>query len=128
VSSLVSALDEAQTGAEIAVERSNQHATFRAGKMVFAYFLDNHHGDGVVALCVKTSPRECERLVASEPERFYSPAYIGPRGYLGIRLNVPNVDWRDAEARFRTSYLGVAGGVSGGSGRAKLGKRPTLRD
>ena len=39
---------------EATVERHGSHATFRVRKKVFAYFLDDHHGDGIVAVCVKT--------------------------------------------------------------------------
>jgi anti-sigma regulatory factor (Ser/Thr protein kinase) len=58
-------------------------------KKVFAYFLDNHHGDGIVAACVKGDKRANAKLVAAEPKRFFSPAYIGPRGYLGVRASPP---------------------------------------
>jgi hypothetical protein len=31
------------------------HADFRVRKKVFAYFLDSHHGDGIISVCVKSS-------------------------------------------------------------------------
>jgi hypothetical protein len=39
---------------EATVERSGAHATFRVRGKVFAYFLDDHHGDGIVSVCFKT--------------------------------------------------------------------------
>jgi phosphoribosylglycinamide formyltransferase-1 len=89
-------------------ERESRHATFRFRKKVFAYFLDNHHGDGIVAACVRGDSREHARLIASAPKRFFSPAYIGPRGYLGVRLDTGRVDWKDVAARVGASYGRVA--------------------
>jgi hypothetical protein len=89
-------------------ELEGRHATFRVKKKVFAYFLDNHHGDGIVAACVKGDKRANAKLVAAEPKRFFSPAYIGPRGYLGVRLDAKKVDWKDLGARLQASYASVA--------------------
>jgi hypothetical protein len=89
-------------------ERESRHATFRVRKKVFAYFLDNHHGDGIVAVCVKGDKRENALLIKREPKRFFLPAYIGPRGYLGIRLDTGRVNWKEVAERVTASYEGVA--------------------
>ena len=57
------------------------HAQFLVRKKTFAYFLDNHHGDGIVAVCVKTRLGENSDLARERPSEFYLPAYIGPRGW-----------------------------------------------
>lgn len=63
------------------------------GKM-FAYFQQNHHGDGITAVLVKTSGEEEQAmLIESDPELYYRPAYLGPAGWVGIRLDRPPVDW-----------------------------------
>jgi hypothetical protein len=85
-------------------EREGRHAAFRAKKKVFAYFLDNHHGDGIIGACVKGEKRANAKLLRDEPERFFSPAYIGPRGYLGVRLDLKRVDWKDVSRRVEASY------------------------
>jgi hypothetical protein len=85
-------------------EREAQHATFRAKKKVFAYFLDNHHGDGVVSVCVKMPKQEAAAISKKEPKRFYLPAYIGGMGYVGVRLDGSRIDWKDVEARIAASY------------------------
>jgi hypothetical protein len=106
---------------EAECEREGRHASFRVRKKVFAYFLDNHHGDGVIAACVRSDKRENARLVAKEPARFYSPAYVGPRGYLGIRLDGRKVDWKDVERRINESYEAAAPIRVRTSRRAQLG-------
>lgn len=89
---------------DVDVERESKHATFRAKKKPFVYFFDNHHGDGIVAACIKTEPKEMKRLLAKDPKRFYVPAYIGSRGYLGVRVDAKKVDWKDVEARIRAAH------------------------
>jgi hypothetical protein len=84
------------------------HASFRVRKKVFVYFLDNHHGDGIISACVKGDARENAKWIAKDPKRFYLPAYIGPRGYLGIRLDSRSVDWKDVAARVKKSWEATA--------------------
>jgi predicted DNA-binding protein (MmcQ/YjbR family) len=93
---------------EATVERHGSHATFRVRKKVFAYFLDNHHGDGIVSVCVKTRLGENQDLASVQPSRFYLPAYIGPRGWVGVRLDVPKVSWDEVAAFIASSYAIVA--------------------
>jgi phosphoribosylglycinamide formyltransferase-1 len=85
-------------------ERSGSHATFRVRKKVFAYFLDDHHGDGIVAVACKVGPGDNAELVRAQPERFYLPAYIGPRGWVALRLDVGKVDWEEVKELVGESY------------------------
>jgi hypothetical protein len=62
------------------------HAQFVVKKKTFAYFLDNHHGDGIVAVTCKVLPGDNKALVDAQPRRFYLPAYIASRGWVALRL------------------------------------------
>jgi predicted DNA-binding protein (MmcQ/YjbR family) len=93
---------------EATVEHSGSHATFRVRKKVFAYFLDDHHGDGIVSVCVKTQLGENLDLVKRDPGRFYMPAYIGSRGWVGIRVDVKGADWDEVGQFVKASYRAVA--------------------
>jgi predicted DNA-binding protein (MmcQ/YjbR family) len=93
---------------EATVERYAGHATFRVRKKVFAYFLDDHHGDGIVSICTKTRLGENLDLAKADPDRFYLPAYIGPRGWIGVRLDRPKVDWKQVSDFIAASYRAVA--------------------
>lgn len=84
------------------------HVTYRVRKKVFAYFLDNHHGDGIVSVCFKTRLGENLDLPKRDPKRFYLPAYIGPRGWAGMRLDVGKVDWNEVTQFVAESYRAVA--------------------
>jgi predicted DNA-binding protein (MmcQ/YjbR family) len=89
-------------GTERTVQGS--HATFRARGKVFAYFLDDHHGDGIVSVCVKSELGENEERARLDPEHYYLPAYIGPRGWFGLRLDRGRVDWREVVNVVERSY------------------------
>jgi predicted DNA-binding protein (MmcQ/YjbR family) len=93
---------------EATVEHSGSHATFRVRKKVFAYFLNDHHGDGIISVCVKTRLGENRDLAEEDPTRFYLPAYIGPRGWVGFRLDTRSVRWKNVETFVRESYRAVA--------------------
>ena len=80
------------------------HATYRVRGKVFAYFLDDHHGDGIVSVCVKSELGENVDRARRDPERYYLPAYIGPRGWFGLRLDRGRVDWREVANVVERSY------------------------
>jgi predicted DNA-binding protein (MmcQ/YjbR family) len=83
---------------------SGDHADFRVRGKVFAYFLNNHHGDGIVAVCCKSALGENIDRVSSDPRRYYLPAYIGPRGWFGFRLDLAATDWSEVKAIIESSY------------------------
>lgn len=84
------------------------HAGFKVRKKTFGYFLNNHHGDGIVAVCFKMAQGDNARLVALDPSRFYLPAYIGPKGWIGLRLDVGKIDWDEVADFVGDSYRLVA--------------------
>jgi hypothetical protein len=85
-------------------ESMGDHASFAVRSKKFAYFLNDHHGDGIVSVCFRTEAGENEVLLASDPKRFYSPAYIGPRGGVGLRLDQGRVDWAEVADFVTDSY------------------------
>lgn len=85
-------------------ENKHDHGIYRVRGKVFAYFLDDHHGDGIVSVCVKSERGENVDRARLDPERFYLPAYIGPRGWFGMRLDRGRVVWREVEEIVERSY------------------------
>jgi len=94
--------------AESTCERSKRHATFRVRKKPFAYLLDNHDRDGVIAATWKTTLADQAALIASDPKRYYAPSYIGPRGWTALRLDAGRVDWDELAERIAASHSLVA--------------------
>jgi hypothetical protein len=86
-------------------ELSGSHASFRVRKKTFGYFLDNHHGDGIVAVTCKVLRGENAALAKAQPKRYYLPAYIGPRGWVGLRLDLCKIEWSEVRELLLTSYL-----------------------
>ncbi len=84
------------------------HAQFTVRRKTFAYFLNNHHGDGIVSVCTRAFPGESKKLIETYPKKFYSPAYIGPRGWVGLRLDRGKVDWDEVRDLVTASYLQAA--------------------
>jgi len=84
------------------------HAQFLIRKKTFAYFLDNHHGDGIVAVTCKVMPGDNTALAAAQPKRFYLPAYIGSRGCVALRLDIGKIDWDEVRDLLVCSYQLVA--------------------
>lgn len=94
--------------AETSTERHGSHAAFIVAKKKFAYYLDNHHGDGIVAITCKVAPGDNHLLHKAQPERFYLPAYLASRGWVALRLDGAEIDWEEVEELIRESYRRTA--------------------
>jgi phosphoribosylglycinamide formyltransferase-1 len=91
-----------------ATVEGGQHLRAAVRGRTFAWLLEDHHGDGMVAVNVKVPPGENTRLADAHPERFHVPAYLGARGWAGLRLDLARTDWEEAEALVIGSYRLVA--------------------
>ena len=85
-------------------EEMGSHAAFTVRGKKFAYLLDNHHGDGILALCFRGGPGEQQMWIDLDAKRFYKPAYIGAQGWVALRLDVGATNWAEVEARIVSSY------------------------
>ena len=93
---------------EVIREYNGDHAAFRVRKKTFAYFLNNHHGDGIVAFTCKVLPGGNAALVKAKPIKFYIPSYVGPKGWVALRLDVGEIDWDEVSRLVGGSYQLVA--------------------
>jgi phosphoribosylglycinamide formyltransferase-1 len=84
------------------------HLAFRIRKRIFAYYLFDHHGDGKIAFCCKSSVSEQRRLVKDDSESFFVPPYLGPKGWIAIRLDLNEVDWNTVSELARRAYQDLA--------------------
>ena len=76
-------------------------------KRMFLTLADHHHDDRVAFWAAAPDGAQ-EALVASDPARYFRPAYYAHRGWIGMYLDVP-VDWDEAAARVREAYAKIAG-------------------
>jgi hypothetical protein len=81
--------------------------TWWGGKKTFATFDDHHHGEERVAVWVKASFLEQEARVEADPDTYFVPPYVGPRGWVGMRLDI-DPDWDEVATLLELGYRMVA--------------------
>jgi phosphoribosylglycinamide formyltransferase-1 len=84
--------------------RRQEHRGFTVRKKTFAYHLWDHHGDGRIALWCKAADGEQGRLVEEDSRLFFVPPYLGPRGWVGMRLDLPRLNWSQVALLVRSAY------------------------
>jgi hypothetical protein len=82
-------------------------AWFVRGKKLFLTYADHHHDDRLGFWCAAPDGAQ-HALVAADPERFYVPPYVGGRGWIGVRLDVPSVDWVAVAEMVEDAYRVIA--------------------
>jgi hypothetical protein len=80
---------------------------FVRDKKSLVKLVDDHHGDGRLAIWCPAPPGVQGELVAQEPERFFVPPYVGPSGWIGLRLDV-DVDWDEVAGLVEDAFRHVA--------------------
>lgn len=88
--------------------RDGKHIKFEVRGKTVAYYLNDHHGDGVVSICCKAPPGEHTRMIKNDPDRYFIPPYLGPKGWVGLRVDGRSIDWGEVERLVRDSYALVA--------------------
>ncbi len=74
--------------------------TFRVREKIFAMPRDD---DGRPAVWCKAPPGSQAVLIGADPDRFFAPPYVGPRGWIGIHLD-RGPDWEEVASLVRRSY------------------------
>jgi predicted DNA-binding protein (MmcQ/YjbR family) len=59
------------------------------------------------SMTFKAGPGVQQALVSSAPERFFVPAYVGAKGWVGARLDVDH-DWDEIAELIEDSYRMIA--------------------
>ncbi len=73
--------------------------TFRV-KTIFAMYAgpDERPGRERPAAWIKADPADQDWLVRSDPDRFFVPPYVGPKGWVGVHLDGADTDWEHVTA------------------------------
>jgi hypothetical protein len=79
---------------------------FVQDKKVFVMYANHHHDDVLGFWCAAPAGAQ-DTLVASSPDRFFRPPYVGHRGWLGVRLDVPT-DWDEIADLVEDAYRMIA--------------------
>jgi hypothetical protein len=97
----VSAICLSLPGTTVAGDR---HLGFSVRGRRFAWLLDDHHGDGRLAVHCKAAPGANVAIAEADPERCFLPPYLASRGWVGAWLDVDDVDWERLEGLLVEAY------------------------
>lgn len=78
--------------------------TYRVRDKIFAM---EKSGDRRLSVWCKAPPGSQMVLVGADPDRFFAPPYVGPKGWIGVRLH-GKPDWDEIAAIVKRSYRLVA--------------------
>lgn len=53
---------------------------------IFCWVMDDHHGSGRLEVWIKAEPAVQQEYLQADPERFFRPPYVGPKGWVGVVL------------------------------------------
>jgi hypothetical protein len=54
-----------------------------------------------------------EALVRGDPRRWFVPPYVGHRGWVGLRLDLPDTDWDEAAGALEDAHADVVDRIRG---------------
>jgi hypothetical protein len=91
---------------EVTEKQSHGEAAWFVKKQ-FASFVDHHHDDRIGFWCA-APPGAQEDYIARDPARFHRPPYVGGRGWLGVYLDVPGIDWDEIAVIVEDAYRTIA--------------------
>lgn len=77
--------------------------TFRVRDKIFAMFAEDRRDGSSLAIWCKAPPGAQEALVGSDPARYFRPPYVGPKGWIGVRLDGA-IDWAEVAEHIAESY------------------------
>jgi hypothetical protein len=80
--------------------------TWRAGK-IFAMMSTYHHGDPHISVLVPAEHGVQESLIRADPKHFFRPPYVGPSGWVGVRLDT-GLEWDVVASLIKDAYRIIA--------------------
>jgi hypothetical protein len=92
---------------EVTERASHGSPAFFVGKQFVMLWPGGHHDHDFPHLWCAAAAGAQEELIASTPERFFRPPYVGHRGWLGVRLD-GDVDWDEVAELCEDAYRAVA--------------------
>jgi hypothetical protein len=92
---------------ETSEKLSHGAPTWWGGKKTFATHHDGHYDEGRESVWIKAAEGMQETLIDNDPNKFFRPKYLGPSGWVGVRLDGEN-DWAEIEMLLEQGYRLVA--------------------
>lgn len=98
LAAMIANLPEARTVAQ------GRHLGLEVRGKRFGWFLDDHHGDGRIALNCKGAANSHDMLKQLAPTQFHVPKYLGNKGWIGLWLDGAKMNWTAVELAVREAY------------------------
>lgn len=92
-----------------AVKPSQGAFSYQVRGKTFGTVMHDHHGNGRTELWVKATPGAQAEHVARDGSRYYVPPYVGPNGWVGVWLDIAEVDWPAVAELLVDGYLVQSG-------------------
>jgi len=86
---------------------SHGEPTFWVSGRMFAQLDNHHHGAPHVGVWLAMPLGAQEALVYADPKRYYVPPYVGPRGWVGVRLDA-RPSWKQIGCVVRDAHAFIA--------------------
>jgi len=99
---------------DVVEKRSHGVPTFftcegRNGRTFASVHDEREWGEGRLCLWA-AGPMELQAaLVDDAPERYFVPPYVGHRGWVGLRLDLPKTDWNEVAGVIEDAHAYVSG-------------------
>jgi len=87
---------------------TGRHMSLEVRGKRFGWFMIDHHDDGRVALNCRASAEMHDMLERLAPAHFHVPKYVGSKGWVGVWLDLPKLDWAAVSMALRAAYIQVA--------------------
>lgn len=84
--------------------RIGEHMSLEVHKRRFGWFMADHHGDGRLCINCKVPALVASQLQSLVPTQFHIPKYVGNKGWIGLWLDVPDIDWDQVEVCLVEAY------------------------
>jgi hypothetical protein len=89
---------------EAGVVAAGNHLSLEVRQKRFGWYLDDHHGDGRLAINCKAPRGVAQQLAKHATDRFHIPKYVSHLGWVGLWLDTPQIDWAEVEAILVGAY------------------------
>jgi hypothetical protein len=86
---------------------SHDSPAFFAGHQFTMFWTTGHHEHDFAHLWCAAPADAQSALIASNPDRYFYPPYVGSRGWIGVRLD-GDVYWKELEGLLEDAYRCVA--------------------
>jgi hypothetical protein len=83
---------------------AGNHLSLEVRRKRFGWYVDDHHGDGRLALHCKAPRGVAQQLARQVPGRFHIPKHVGHLGWIGLWLDTTQVDWIEVETILVDAY------------------------